>query len=290
MKSQPSATRYNRSMTVSRRIELVRGSLPSQAAALILDARRAMGWTQDELASRAGTSQTRIWRLENGDPSAFDPSVFDDILAALGVRLTLNANARHLDDRARQRDAVHARLLETIAAALERHRWTVLTEVPVGGDPPRGWIDLVAHREIDEAMTVAEVKTLINDAGDVQRQLTYYTHEAPWAARRVGWRPRVIVPVLAVLDTESVAAVLRDNAAQLRRAFPGDPRQLVQWLASPTEPPPMGATILAADLVRRRSLGLRPAAVHGRRRRSAYANYADAATSLRRRRHRSGSS
>ena len=276
-----SARGYNVVMTVSRRLIVPRRTLPGQLAAVIRDARHAIGWTQDELAARAGTSQTRIWRLERGDPSAFDPGVIDDVLEALGVRLSMAADARHLDDRALQRDGVHAPLNEAVARRLERLSWQVLTEVGVGGDPPRGWIDLLAHRDVDEAMAIGEMKTMISDAGELQRQVAYYEREAHWAARRAGWRPRTIVPFVVALDTGAVADALRDNARLLRRAFPGDPAELVHWLAAPGSSPPRGPTLVVTDLAARRSLALRPSALHVRVRKTTYVDYADAASSLR---------
>ena len=92
--------------------------------------------------------------------------------------------------------------------------------MPVGGDPPRGWIDLLGYREADEALAIGEMKTVIHDSGELQRQITYYTREAQWAARRAGWHPRLIVPFVVALDSEAVATVLRDNARLMRRAFP----------------------------------------------------------------------
>lgn len=269
-------------MTVSRRLTVARRTLPDQLAAIIRDARHAMGWTQDELASRIGNSQTRIWRLERGDPSAFDPGVIDEILQSLGVRLSIAADARHLDDRVRERDALHARLEDAIARRLERNAWQILTEVGVGGDPPRGWIDLLGYRETDDALAVGEMKTLITDAGELQRQMTYYTREAHWAARRAGWQARTIVPFVVALDTQAVANVLRANAGLLRRAFPGRPDDLVRWLTTQGAPPPSGATLVITDLAARRSLALRPSALHSRARRASYVDYADALASLRR--------
>jgi transcriptional regulator with XRE-family HTH domain len=273
-------------MTVSRRVIVARRTLPDQFAAIIRDARHAMGWTQDELASRSGTSQTRVWRLERGDPTAFEPALIDEILESLGVRLSLAADARHLDDRARQRDAVHARLQDAVARRLERLGWHALTEVGVGGDRPRGWIDLLGFRETDSAVALGEMKTLMTDAGELQRQMTYYTREAPWAARRAGWQARTIVPFVVALDTQAVANALRENAGLLKRAFPGHPDDLVRWLTTPGSPAPSGATLVVTDLAARRSLSFRASVLNSRARRATYVDYADAAATLRRARRR----
>ena len=131
-------------------------------------------------------------------------------------------------------------------------------------------------------MAIGEMKTMITDAGELQRQLGYYAREAPWAARRAGWRPRTIVPFVVALDTEAVADVLRANARLLRRAFPGDPVALVRWLTTAGSPPPEGPTLVVTDLARRQTLALKPSALHSRIRKTAYVDYADAATSLRR--------
>jgi transcriptional regulator with XRE-family HTH domain len=275
-----SGGRYNGSMTVSRRFPLAPRTLANQLAAIVRDARLAMGWTQDELASRVGTSQTRIWRLERGDSSAFDPTLIDDVFGALGVRLNVDVAARHLDDRARQRDAVHARLLERVAGRLRAAGWSILTEVPVGGEPPRGWADLLGFREHDASLAVGELKTAILDAGELQRQMSFYLREAPWAARRAGWQPRRIVGFVVALDTDLVAEALRANGGLLRGAFPGKPDEFLAWLESPRVEPPRGVTVVVSDLARHQGIGLRASALHTRSMRTAYADYADAAAAL----------
>lgn len=54
----------------------------------ILDLRLARGWTQKELAARAGTKQANISRLENG---LLNPSVdmLQRVAEALGAELTI---------------------------------------------------------------------------------------------------------------------------------------------------------------------------------------------------------
>src|SRR4051794_5276400 len=132
-------------------LELGHRALGLQLADVVRDARLLIGWSQRELASRASTSQPMISRLETGQTATLDLAVVERVLVALGFRGRLQLDDRHLGDRRRQRDPVHARLTGTIARRLERCGWQVATEVPIGEGAPRGWIDLLAFRAADRA-------------------------------------------------------------------------------------------------------------------------------------------
>jgi transcriptional regulator with XRE-family HTH domain len=202
------------------RIRLQAGLLPSVIGSLIREARETIGWSQDELAGRAGASQTRIWRMERGDASAFDLGTLDRVLAALGLRSTLEVEGRHLGDRDDQRDRVHAALAAALAGRLRRAGWIVESEVPTGAHAPTGWIDLVALREQDAALLIIEIKADLPDIGGLQRQVSWYEREALYVARRLGWRPERIVVAVVCLDTASIATRLREHRELLAAAFP----------------------------------------------------------------------
>jgi transcriptional regulator with XRE-family HTH domain len=171
------------------RLPLRPDPLTAELARLIRDARTVIGWTQDELADRALTSQTKIWRMEHDLSGAFDLETLDRVLAQLGLQVTLEIEGRHLAQRVEQRDVVHAALLGELASRLRRAGWRVATEAPTGPGTPTGWIDLLAFRDADAALLITEVKTAIPDVGGLQRQVGFYEREAPWAARRQGWDP-----------------------------------------------------------------------------------------------------
>ena len=266
------------------RLPLRAGTLNEQVADLVRTTRTVVGWSQAELADRALTSQTKIWRMEHAIRGALDLETLDRVLAQLGLQIVLEVDGRHVVARTEQRDLVHAALLGVLAARLRRAGWVIVTEVPTGASAPTGWIDLLAYRPTDRALVIGEVKTAIPDVGGLQRQVAFYQREAVWAARRQGWLPESVATFVACLDTVDVATSLAANRRVLAPAFPGDPRVLEAWLQSADAPRPTSATICAVDLaVRRRHLDLRRTVLTGRRSQPVYAGYAEAAAWLERR-------
>lgn len=64
---------------------------PAQLGATIRDVRKAVGLTQSELADRAGVSRRWLLMLENGNAPGAELSKVLTTLAALDLRLTVDA-------------------------------------------------------------------------------------------------------------------------------------------------------------------------------------------------------
>lgn len=64
--------------------------VPSQLSSHLRALRKAKGLSQAELGQRLGLSQTRVARIE-GDPLSISVDQLLTVLAALGVRVTLDA-------------------------------------------------------------------------------------------------------------------------------------------------------------------------------------------------------
>lgn len=261
--------------------------LASQALAvrlgeLVRDARRLAGWTQAELAHRAATTQSAISRLERGISSPLDVLVVDRVLTALGFSASLDIDGRHLADRRRQREPVHARMNGFLASSLERRGFRTALEVQVGDPSPRGWIDLLAFRPLDRALIVDETKGDLPDVGAFQRSLAFYERNARAAANRLGWSPTRVVVLGAMLDSATIAARLGENRQLIGRAFPSPVDRLLAWIDDPRAPAPFGWTLATCDPASRSVAWLRPPMLGTRRQPVAYADYADAATRLRR--------
>jgi hypothetical protein len=208
-----------------------------------------------------------------------DLAVLDTVTAALGLKMTLEVEGRHLTDRANQRDPVHAAMAMAMAGRLARCSWQVATEVPTGRDTPTGWVDLLAFRERDAALAVVELKADLPDIGGLQRQVGFYEREAPFAARRLGCWPASITVIVVCLNSATVAQRLRDHRTLLAGSFPGDARVVSSWLREAGRPTPLPSLVLT-DLARRRGLALVPSGLHGRAPFPAYHDYADAAAHL----------
>lgn len=246
-------------------------------ARVILDARHLVGWSQAELASRAGASQAALSRLETGRNAGLDLDAAGRILAALGMSGDLTIQDRHLRDRERQADAVHSVINGFIARRLERWLWLPVLEAQVGSPVPRGWIDLVAYREADRSLLVEETKSDIPDMGGLQRSVSFYQSMAWEVARGIGWNPTRIAVLVVALDSETVAGRLADNRETVTRAFPERIGDVAAWLSDPGRPIPRRWALGTCDPASRERAWLRPTTLGARRRPPAYRDYADAA-------------
>ena len=175
-----SAAGYNHSMQRQPGVEII-----ARAAA---DLRDIHGWTQDELAARAGISQGMISAIEHARVPGLTMARAEQVLGALGATLVISVDAPFLGDRDRQRDPAHARCSAYVTARLRRAGWEVAAEVEVGGDRSRGWIDVLAFHPSTRQLLVIEIKTEIRDLGAIERTLGWYERESQWSARRLGWQ------------------------------------------------------------------------------------------------------
>lgn len=267
-------------MATSATIDLVGTDVVRTVARTVKGARTLVGWSQRELADRAGVAQATLCRVKSGVAGSVDMVTVGRLLGALGLRASIDIDDFRLDDRRRQRDAVHAQVNGTVARCLERCGWRTAMEVLIGEGDPRGWIDLLAFREADRALLVEETKTDIPDMGGLQRSVAFYERMAMSAARRLGWRPRHMAVLVVLLDSETVARRLVDNREVVRRAFPAPIRGTSAWLADPACPRPSGWAIGTCDPASRAAAWLRPTTLGSRRSAPAYRDYADAATRL----------
>lgn len=255
--------------------------LAADVGRVVLDARTALGWSQEELSRRSGLSQSAISRLERGLHSGLDLDDLDRLAAACGGRLRLVFEAPFLADRTRQRDRVHARCIGFVARRLERAGWLVLTEVEIAGSAGPGWIDVLAYQPDSATLLVVEVKTEVHDVGRIQRTLDWYERRSWSAARRSGWRPARSVGALLVLETAAVDTAVRDNRDLLGRTFGGRVEDLSALVDGSAPGSPMSRRYIAGfDPRSRRATWLRPTKLQGRRTPPAYLDYADAARRL----------
>jgi len=242
-------------------------------AAVVADLRHTIGWSQAELARRAGLSQAWVSVVEAGKVRDLTLGAATRLVEAMGARLVIGVDAPFLGDRRRQRDAAQVRCVTYVARRLERAGWLVAREVEIGGDRSRGWIDVLAFHAAQGVVVVIEVKTEIHDLGSIERSMGWYEREAWAAARRIGWRPRVVTGCLLLLATGANDERARANRAALEQAFPVRASDLAQLVSAP--PQRRGARGVAMiDPLSRRQRWLIPIAIDGRRSRSPYVDYA----------------
>jgi hypothetical protein len=258
--------------------------LAATAVRSVIEARAALGWSQRELAKRAGTSPSFVSRFERHARQAVTLEATERLFEALGIRSELRVELPVVHGDRRQVDAVHAWGCGYVGRRLAGLGWDVRHEVEVGSGRFRGWIDVMAFRALDRSLLTSEIKTDLPDIGGLQRTTGWYEREAWVAARRFGWRPvRQVLTVLA-LDSADVEARIGANSALLAASFPGRAAALASWLEAPGSQPP-GRCLALIDPASRARRWLRPSRVDGRRSSSRYVNYAEAADRIGRARH-----
>lgn len=249
---------------------------------MVLGLRTAVGWSQDELGRRAGVSQPLVSLVEHGRLAGLTFATADRLVQAMGGRLVVGLEAPQLEDRKRQREPVHARLVAAVATRLTADGWIAATEVEVGGDRSRGWMDVFAWRPATHGLLVLEIKTDLVDLGQAQRQLGWYEREAQRAAGRLGWAADRTASGLILLSTAQNDRRVRENREAIDAAFPARARHL-QALIDGARLELPGRAIAMVDPKSRRMAWCRSLSIDGRRTPAPYQDYADFLRSWRRR-------
>ena len=240
----------------------------------IRDIRRLIGWPQRDLGCRVGQTQGWVSRVENGriDDLTFDSA--ERLLGALGARLVVSVDAPYLGDRRRQLEPAHSHMSAHVARHLSRLGWLVATEVEIGGNRSRGWIDILAYHPEAGVLLVIELKTEIHDLGAIVRHATWYEREAWQAARRHGWRPRMANSCLLLLATEANDDRARANREALDLEFPGRAEDLEAIVGGQDVSGSGKRYVAMVDPRSRRRVWLRPLRIDGRRSLAPYEDYA----------------
>lgn len=230
----------------------------------IRSVRVGLHWSERELARRLETSQRAIQRLESGRLTRIDADLETQAMRLLGIRISVDANVPALAGRSEQRDIVHGWCASYLTRVLRRRGWEVRGEVEVGQGRFRGWVDLLAFRPLDGTLVVIEIKTRIDDLGRIVRTVGWYTRSAPDAALRLGWRPRRIVRLLAVLASADTETRLELQHHLIRAEFPASSAAVAAWIEDP-EAPAIGSAVVLIDPGTRRQRWIVPRRSEGRR-------------------------
>lgn len=250
---------------------------PVWVGMMVRDLRVALGWSQRDLAVKAGVSQPWVSSVERGRSRDVTMATIEKLLGAMGARLLLDVSAPFLSE-SRQRDPVHAQCTSHVSRRLNRTGWRVATEVEIGGDRSRGWIDVVAWHPETGLLLVIEIKTELRDLGAIERSLNWYEREAWAAARRQGWRPRRVLGCLLLLSTDAVDRRIRENRDALDRMFSIRSRLLSDVVAqggADLEMARGNRGLALLDPRSRRRVWLRPSRLDGRRSGAPYSDYID---------------
>lgn len=252
-----------------------------QLGALIRDARRDRGWSQDVLAISAGVSQPLISVIESGQVGASIES-FASVASALGADLSIVLRPPQVVGRADQKDAAHARCVAACRRVFEGGGLTCAVEREIVEGRMRGWIDLLGYSAESRRLVVAEIKTEIRDVGALERQVGSYVRGCAGAVRDLQWRPREIVVVVALLASAANDAVVLANREAFGQAFPirGSALSAALFEGGPIA----GWGLTMVDPLRRGARAILGLRADGRRSDAPYRDYADFMRAVRRRR------
>jgi transcriptional regulator with XRE-family HTH domain len=243
-------------------------------AGTILEGRRALDWTQRDLADRAGVSQSAVSRAERGIAANVSLDETARMLDALGIRLDASVRLPLRAGGPAQRDAVHAQLVAYTENRLRRFGLETAREVPIGSDRVRGWIDLLSWRSCDRHVFVTEVKGDVRDVGALERQVAWYEREAWGAARQLGWRPARVVVITVMLASRHNADLVRAHADALGRRF-ACPRAELASILEGAQAEPGTRSLAFIDPRRRHRSWLLPSPLSGGRPVLPYSSAAD---------------
>jgi hypothetical protein len=184
---------------------------------------------------------------------------------ALGVAISIDFRLPLIARSSPQRDPAHATCVAYVARRLLAAGFLAVREVEIAYGRSHGWIDVLPWDARSGTLLVIEVKTVLDDMGNVERQLAWYRREAWAAARPLGWQPSRLAGWLVVLATEANKAMIRANREAFAQTFPGRVGSMNDEAQA----------LAMVDPSNRRREWLIRTGVDGRRSPAPYADYAD---------------
>lgn len=203
--------------------------------------RRRRRWSQQRLAAQLDISQSELSRRERGSLEDCSVAEVERWGVALGAHVSLDVRE---DGERRLTDERHARLQNWLVGVLRQHGWSVLVEHSFNHYGDRGRIDVLAHHPIDNALVVVEIKTRIDDVGDVLGRLDIKRRVAPILAREQRWPLSAVVPMLLILEGRTNRRRIADHAAVFAD-FIVRARSASAWLRRPNGAAPSGVLLFA---------------------------------------------
>src|SRR5918992_2761788 len=178
--------------------------------------RHRRGWTQQELALRARSSDTVVSRIECGRLTDCSLEVVDAVLRALDARLVVDVRWRggELD---RLLDADHASLEEEWHRFLIAAGWLVRAEVSFNEFGDRGRIDLLGWHPGTRTLLVNELNSGIYDTQSLFGSLDVKERVALAVARRLGWNAERVVPCLVLRPDRTTRRRVEDHPSLFGR-------------------------------------------------------------------------
>lgn len=204
--------------------------------------RRRKGWPQTRVASQLEISQSELSRWERGSLEDCSVAEVERWGAVLGAHVSMEVR---IDGERPLADARHARLQNWIVGVLRQHGWSVLVEHSFNHYGDRGRIDVLAYHPVNQVVLVVEVKTRVDDVGDILGRLDVKRRVAPLLAREQRWPTTAIVPMLLILEHRTNRRRIGDHAPVFAN-FTVRARAAIAWVHLPHGEPPSGLLLFAS--------------------------------------------
>ncbi|MEI7743418.1 MAG: helix-turn-helix domain-containing protein, partial [Chloroflexota bacterium] len=196
--------------------------------------RRHHGWSQEQVAEKAGISQAAVSRAERGEAWSLTHRALVEIVEALGARATLRVQW-HGEELDRLLDAAHAGLVEEVIRILVTHGPEVAPEVTLARYGERGSIDVLAFHAATGSLLVIEVKSVVPDMqGCSPGSIGSGVSPAAWQSRAGGgWRVRSVSRLLVLPDDRTARRRLVVHALTINQTMPLRTAAVRRWLPAP---------------------------------------------------------
>lgn len=194
--------------------------------------RRHRGWTQYELAARAGVSQSAVSRAERGDAWRLTVRTLHRVAEALGARAAVRLlwQGEALD---RLLDAAHAGLVDQVISLLRAAGWEVIPEATFNHFGERGSIDVLAWHPVHGALLVIEVKSVVPDVQALLSGVDRKERIARKLATERGWSVGSVSRLIVLPEDRTVRRRIEAHAATFELVCPARTRAVRRWIAEP---------------------------------------------------------
>ena len=207
---------------------------PTRFGRLMRAVRLHLGVTQDEVAGRAGLSQSVYSRAERGQLAGMTVGALDRIAAALGATLIVDLRYQGgLGDRLV--DAGHAALVEYVVRLLRDRGWEVEFEFSFNVFGERGSVDVLAWHAATRTLLIVEAKTRFTDLQAMLLSLATKLRLVPNLVReRLHWDAATVARIVVAYGTAENRAVVRRHRSMFQTTLPATAGEIRRWLKTPT--------------------------------------------------------
>lgn len=198
--------------------------------------RHRLGWTQQELANRAGVSQTLVSMFERGRLGQLTVRSARCIGQALEIGLPFAPRWRG-GDGVRLLDSDHAALVNQVVATLRAAGWEVIVEYTFNHYGDRGSVDVIAWHVGERCLFIIEVKSRLLDTQETLAALGRKARVVPaLLARERGWHPAHVGVALVMSPLTANRGAVARSRATFDAAFPQRTVDARRWVRRPAGP------------------------------------------------------